>query len=295
MTDQEIIQLLENTGHLGWPLGSASGMVLTDIGCRSLGQPAVARAVASYQDFMLPDLDRFCLKHHGRPAHADGKPGPATYELFAQPRCGCPDYGPNVAAATGNGSWAGCHGVGGYHAAKIHVYRENMPGFLVPHWEEVLERAIASFAKIGLRFIRAERPGAANITVTFETRSRGWIGLAIVGSNQSCGTTIWAKFLATYQPKDTVEMWTELVMHELGHNAGLQHSRGGIMNPSIIYGLPATWIGDPSEPILNRMYGGEPVPGSAPPTPEPPSGIVGRLEMSDGKAYHVTPVPEVPS
>jgi hypothetical protein len=56
-------------------------------------------------------------------------------------------------------------------------------------------------------------------------------------------------------------------MHELGHNAGLDHSRGGVMNPSIVSGLAPSWAGDPSEPILNRYYGGEPI--EQPPVPGP--------------------------
>ena len=50
-------------------------------------------------------------------------------------------------------------------------------------------------------------------------------------------------------------------MHELGHNAGLQHTRGGVMSPSIVHGLPSSWKGDPSRSVLARYYGGEPIPG----------------------------------
>ena len=86
------------------------------------------------------------------------------------------------------------------------------------------------------------------------------IGLAIVGRGQSCRTSIWAKFDPGYQPANVVREWTSLVKHELGHNMGLSHSQGGVMNPSIIAGLPVSWRGDPSEPILSRWFGGKPVP-----------------------------------
>jgi hypothetical protein len=66
-----------------------------------------------------------------------------------------------------------------------------------------------------------------------------------------------------------------LIKHELGHNSGLGHSRGGVMNPSIINGLPVSWKNDPSESQLRKWYGGEPVPGGnplPPDTPQPPTG-----------------------
>jgi len=263
MTDREIVELLESTGHLEWPFGKQQRIpdeVYKFDVQRPLRHPAIEAATASYQNFMCECLDPLCMQHHSRHSQADGQIGPATLELFELPRCGCADYSPDVAAATGSGSWKGCHGVGDYHQATVHIDVQHMPTFLDPHWAEILARVTASYEDIGLRFEFVDEPDA-NIAMSFVERSRGWIGLAIVGQGESCGSQIWARFLSTYKPKNILSEWTTLIMHELGHNAGLQHTRGGVMSPSIVHGLPASWKGDPSRPVLARKYGGVPIPG----------------------------------
>ncbi len=263
MTDREIVELLERTGHLEWPFGKQQRIPdeVWDFKVnRPLRHPAIEAAIGSYQDFLCECLDPLCMKHHGRPAKHDGQLGPATMDLMAIPRCGCPDYGPNVQSAMGNGSWKGCHGIGDFHAAMVEINRDGMPGFLEPAWEEVWARVVEAYDDIGLRWTLTAH-GEANVSMSFVSRSRGWIGLAVVGQNESCSSQIWAKFLSTYKPADIVNEWSTLIMHELGHNAGLNHTRGGVMSPSIVNGLPASWKGDPSRPVLARYYGGEPIPG----------------------------------
>ncbi len=259
MINQETIKLLLRTGHLCFPFGERQEVPKETLDL-PLTHSVIERALASYQDFMIECLDPLCLTHHGRPARANGVSGPATVDLLNLPRCGCCDYGEEVQAAIGTGSWKGCHDVGDFHAATVYVHEEQIPTFLQPVFEKVWDRCAAAYAEIGLKWIRTKDSDAANTDFSFVSRSNGWIGLAIVGQGESCSSEIWCKFLATYNPDDTVGYWTELVMHELGHNASLQHSRGGIMNPSIMRGLPASWIGDPSESILKRLYGGVPIP-----------------------------------
>ena len=270
MNNTAIIQLLTDTGHLSWPRGFEN---TEPIGRGpTIHSPCVHNAIASYQEYMVANLEPLSLIHHHRPARCDGELGPATMELFAQPRCGCCDYGPDVQPATGNGSWAGCHGIGDFHSATVYVDKSGMPSFLEPVFEQAWDGSAAAYDAIGLRWKRVVSLGEANIRFTFVSRSNGWIGLAIVGNKQSCNSFIWCKFLSTYKPSNILGSWTELIMHELGHNAGLQHSRGGIMNPSIITGLKPTWRGDPSESILKRYYGGETVNGGPePPPPDPPT------------------------
>ena len=185
-----------------------------------------------------------------------------------QPRCGHPDYGPDVEAATGSGSWPNCHGIGDFHCAKVRVNPEGMPTFLKPVFDQVLNRVRAAYRDMGLSYDWVgEESTFHNTSINFVPRSNGWIGLAIVGQRESCSSKIWARFLATYKPNNVLNEWTTLIMHELGHNAGLHHSRGGVMNPSIVQGLAPTWRGDPSESILANYYGGEPIPGdNTPPT-----------------------------
>jgi hypothetical protein len=257
MTSQDTIQLLSDTGHLAYPRGEHKPIASVE------GTPvsaAVQEAIASYQEFHSQNLDPLAIKHHSRPLCCDGILGPATEELMAQPRCGCPDHGPDVAAATGSGSWQGCHGIGDFHCAKAYVDKRQMPSFLNDTIEEIWANTVAAYDAIGLRWMRTEDKAEANTVITWETGRTSWIGLAIVGQGQSCQSTIWAKFSARYNPDKTVRMWSGLLCHELGHNAGLGHTRGGIMNPYIL-DLPASWQDDPSRPVLERKYGGEPIDG----------------------------------
>ncbi|KKN77719.1 hypothetical protein LCGC14_0356930 [marine sediment metagenome] len=264
MKDQEVIELLLKTGHLKFPFGDRQE-VPQDTFALTLAHPVIEKAVASYQDFMVECLDPLCLKHHGRPARSNGVSGPATAELFEISRCEYPDYGEevrprNVQAAIGSGSWKGCHDIGDYHAATMFIDTKNMPSF----WEKILEtvwgRFVAANAEIGMQWIRTDDRENANTTLSFTLGRKPWIGLAIVGSNESCSSKIWLQLLASYEPQDLVAMLTELLLHEGGHNMGLYHTRGGIMSATIVRGLPASWKGDPSESILHKLYGGVPIP-----------------------------------
>lgn len=214
-----------------------------------------------------------------RQAMVTGDIDSATQAAMMMPRCQCPDN--EVEAALGTGGWRGCHGLSDAHAAIVDVDPARMPGFLKPEFVNVLRRVQRSYAEIGLLFrfrnqdgldmINGERISDhhRNIRMTF-TRGSNWIGLAIVGNghNQQCSSEIWAKFDYRYQPRNVVSEWTTLIKHELGHNAGLRHTRGGVMNPSIVNGLPVSWKGDPHEETLRKWYGGDPV--EVPGNPKPP-------------------------
>lgn len=263
MTDQEIVDLLTVTGHMEYPHGKSRELRgVSGFGVVSplpLGHEYVGPAIASYQEFNTECLDPLCLKHHSRPLRCDGEPGPATHELWSQPRCKCPDYPLDVQAATGSGNWKGCHNFPNFHAAKAYIDTSRMPGFLDDDFEEIWSNTVNAYDAIGLRWIRTDDKSEANTVISWE-RGRGWIGLAIVGQNQSCQSSIWARFDTGYNPSNTVRMWSGLFMHELGHNAGLQHTRGGIMS-SYLQSLPASWENDPSRPILARKFGGKPIGG----------------------------------
>lgn len=299
-TDREIIELLKDTGHLDYPFGKRKDPL--NVETRPLAHPFVEEAIASYQDFHVCHLEPLCLKHHSRPARLNTGIGPATRELFEIARCGCPDYGELVLPATGNGSWKNCHKIGDFHAATVYVHEDQIPSFLKPYFGEIWDLTVAAYEEIGLRFIRTDDKAAANIDFSWETKRTGWIGLAIVGRGETCGSHIWCKYSVRYQPSDIVREITTLTEHELGHNCGLEHTRSGKMSAYIIAGLNSSWKGDPSEPILKRSFGGEPIsPVPDPPTPKPGKryAIVQHYHVNDqgvavaGEQWEMKPRPEV--
>lgn len=304
MTETDIIDLLNATGHLALPFGEPNPYPTVPTPTH-LNDPAVVAAVESYQSFMAPAIEPLIAKHYPERTSAavriDGTVGPAMQELFDAPRCQYPDYAPATAAAIGSGSWKSCHGIGDFHAASVRINRTNLPSFLAPVFDEVLLRVQKAYDEIGLRF-HFDGRSPVQTEMSFVNSSDGWIGLAIVpGSALSCSSSpIWLRLLATYKGGSTTEaiisQWTSLIKHELGHNCGLSHSSGGVMNPSIVNGLPWSWKGDPSESLLKSRFGGVPIPAEpVPPTPPGPVPPLGNFTWPtngyaqvDGKPIVVT-------
>jgi hypothetical protein len=178
----------------------------------------------------------------------------------------------------GTGQWRGCHNVGGeYHAALAQWDLTLLPTFLEPHFVTVLLKVREAFAAMGLLWMFCDQAGRdllddedytgqhVNTHCTFVRRSDGWLGLAILGGRETCSSLpIWAKFLATFQGGTTsaeiVNQWWTLISHELLHNLGRNHVRGGVMNPSLQRGLRMTFDGDTSEQWMRQQFGGVAVP-----------------------------------
>lgn len=258
MTGQQIITFLKQYGYLP-----------EEFAGDSIYDAPVQEAVAEYQSFDA-NVDLLVHSHHGRALVADGEVGPATVEAMSAPRCGHVDSDAAM-PAQGTGNWPGCHGVGDFHRAIVRVAERQMPNHLQGvFWDEIIPNVVSSYRELGMDFVFKTDAAHPNINFSFVQRSNGWIGLAIVGQNLRCNSNIWCQYLATYRPANVVSEWTTLIKHELGHNCGLRHSRGGVMNPSIVRGLPVSWRGDPSEATLKRWFGGEPVPGDEPDPPDPP-------------------------
>lgn len=199
-------------------------------------------AIASYRSFMNVSEDV------------------SIEDLFALPRCGCPDFQVN----NGSGSWpVGCHpDWPNNHTFHVYFNFNTQPN----HWKSVFEEAWLlveqAYADIGMVFVKTDNRSEANTIVTWQ-RGSGWIGLAIVPNNPRCGQTIWAKYDNRYgtsfDRQTLIYQLAYLMAHEFGHNMGLSHSRGGIMNASLSRGVftPTMWRDDPSYPILKRWFGGE--------------------------------------
>lgn len=330
-----IIEILETTGHLRRPNGVEQQVPA--VGApdypTALDDPLVVEAIKSYQVYHVGVLQPLVAAHHPERAsatvHVDGAVGPAMEELFDTARCECEDYlhpdkEPEVQAAVGEGSWKRCHGIGNWHAAIVQVDEANMP----PHWRqpyksttvflEVLRRVQGMYDGVGLRFYFVNSQGIDYLTgekvegsvqtkLSFVTSSSGWIGLAIVPQTpQSCSSNpIWLRLLASFGRNFDIERLirdlTSLLAHELGHNCSLGHQGGGqgVMSPYIVPNLPGTFIGDPSQALLVRRFGGVAIPKEPDPEPPPPptgSGYWPDLLITDeatGKKYRAFPQAEV--
>lgn len=265
---EKIIRRLWELGHFYNPK-TYHDIKEVDLPKLSLDDESVKDATASFQEFMADSFDKFSSEHHSRIGVADGDIGPATLDLLEMPRCGFPDYTQeDLMLANGSGSWpVGCHpDWPNNHAFSVQVNKSSMPSFLGSRTDEnsVFEKAWRlqrlAYADMGIVYVRDDNNSRANTLVTFQ-RGRGWIGLAIVPRNPKCGDRIWAKFDVRYSPRDLLNQWARLLAHEFGHNMGMSHFRGGIMNPSIVSGVftPTAWRGDPAERTLARWFGGDPV------------------------------------
>lgn len=301
MKPQEIIRRLWDLGHFHNP-AHMTDVKEQDLDQLTLTDGVVRTAMASFQEFMAADFDRLSAVHHGRPGITDGDIGPASVDLMSVERCGCPDYAMSVQEATGSGSWpANCHpDWPGVHTFTIQVDKRGMPSFLGSRddpdsvFERAFERMRQAYADIGIVFIREDNNSRANTLVTWQ-RGAGWIGLAIVPSRMSCGLRIWAKFDNRYSPSALFDQWARLLAHEFGHNMGMSHFRGGIMNPSIVSGpfTPTAWRGDPAFGSLRRFFGGEPVdlggdkPDPDPPKPDPDDPKPKRFYLSGSVTAHL--------
>ncbi len=275
--------------------------------------------IEAFRSLALSDVTsyaRHVFEIHGRPPQFDGHFGPALQAMVEDPagRCPVPDFAPppgvvfafddpslqqvveqmqarGTQPALGNGNWQSCHNIGNAHCATVMVDMTGLPTFLTGIFGKVLTRVQKAYADIGLlfRFLDKQKKDMltgdvfdsnVNIDMSFANSSSGWIGLAIVGTGETCGGRIWAKFLNTYKGGSTDEaiitQWTTLIKHELCHNCGFSHSNGGVMNPSIVNNLPPEWsANDPTTPKLTRAFSGVPVavPGGGPtpnPGPTPP-------------------------
>lgn len=260
------------------------------------------KMVELFQSKMWLDYRDEGIAQLGRDPLIDGVVGPVTKEVFKLPRCGCPDFafpkkeGVYKPEEAGIGPWKGCHNVGDAHAAHFQ-YQNDPPSHMnrdAGDGETIFTKALRKVrevnAKKGLlcyfsgpgiiEEFHPEDMGSVQSRVSW-TRGNGWIGLAIVGRDgMPCSETIWIQydnsFTSSYDIARAIHGMVLLKLHEQGHNEGLGHTSGGIMNPSLRLSTTADWEGDVAEEWQRRRFGFKPVPipgpgpGPEPPDPEPP-------------------------
>lgn len=263
MTELEIITLLDFYGHLRSPFGERRG--IANIGNLKLADQPVRDAIESFQSFhavaMEPIIAAFYPQRLSAVVKVDGLVGPATEALLQTERCANPDYDMSLPEAlVGGGNWKSCHNIGPFHCVVLR-FKNEPPAHIASLFNSIWDRVIDSYAEIGLLIRRDDKAANFNIELSFVQPDGGWIGLAIVGQGETCSSQpIWCRYDKNYKPADLLSEWTTLIKHEIGHNCGLSHSSGGVMNPYIIKGLPVSWKGDSSLPLLKSRFGGEPIP-----------------------------------
>lgn len=279
MNDNKIIAWLWQFGHFRNPIFASTAEVTeADLSKLTLSHPHVRSAVASIQA-LDANLGPMVFRHHGRELQIDGDIGPATRDLFDLPRCGEADYGSDN-AATGIGSWPvpGCDPLRKNrqreHSIRVNVRTRGMPYSLAYFWRFIkIARECAAEMGLAARYI-LDSPDPSRdceINVEFERQAGSVIGWNEFPTPGTCAQTIQGRIDPGWTPGEPVYDATLWEHEQLGHGLGLRHTRGGIMNPSILRFSRLTWKGDPHERTMRDYFGGVPVPldDVNPPTPGP--------------------------
>jgi hypothetical protein len=241
------------------------------------------------------NFDVLVRKHYGpdREPKFDGDIGPATRELIELPRCPLPDFPPppgarfyyedpdlqaavesmQAAAAFTGSYWRGCDPQRpDIHSCVIGIDIRQAPSNFLAHQEEILEARRACAAEIGVavRFvINPQSMEGLQQYQVYKNIPGGVIGMNYFPSSNSCGKIPNGSMDSGYNPSDW-KLHANLGTHESeGHGFGFNHTRGGIMNPSIVLVWPLSWKNDPSWNVAERYYGGKPIPGGPGPGPDP--------------------------
>lgn len=273
----------------------------------NVDEPAVRKMSGSEADAKLlikslqesdANYDPLVLAWHKRPPEFDGEIGPATKDLVDLPRCPLPDFAPppnasfhyddpglqaavesmQRAAAMGSGSWPSCDPERtGVNSLRVRIDPARMPSTIQAYHVQALAAVVAAYSEMGcaLRYILAAS-GDCEIAKLFQSLAGSVIGWNEFPEGDTCNQTINGRLDTGYAPSD-YRYWANLECHETGHGVGLQHTRGSIMNPSILLVWPLTWKGSPSEASMRRYFGGVPLTPPTPPVPPAHPPVTGSL------------------
>lgn len=283
--------------------------------------------IRSYQN-SDENYNGLVLAFHKRIPNFDGEIGPATEALAdirMDPKLACPmpdfplppgatfDTGdPELnaaiesqqrAEAMGSGSWPSCDPTRlGVNSFRVNLAMANIPGTVKAYLDKALEAVVKAYAETGcaLRYVKDGDATECEISKKFQNLSGSVIGWNEFPNPGTCNQVINGRLDTGYAPSD-YRYWANLECHETGHGVGLQHTRGHIMNPSILLVWPLSWFGGPSESVMRRYFGGVAVPtGGDPPPPPPPGDRVwfkGSFELLKGEQslgqFIIAPKPQV--
>lgn len=290
-------------------------------------EPDAKDLIRSYQN-SDDNYSALVLAFHKRVPDFDGEIGPATEalaEIRMNPELACPmpdfplppgatfDTGdPELnaafesqqrAEAMGSGSWPSCDPTRtGVNSFRVNLAMANCPSTVKAYLDKALEAVVKAYAEIGcaLRYVKDGDPKECEISKKFQSLAGSVIGWNEFPNPGTCNQVINGRLDTGYAPSD-YRYWANLECHETGHGVGLQHTRGHIMNPSILLVWPLRWFGGPSESTMRRYFGGEPVPVTGEPLPPPPTGDkhwFKGLELmkgseSTGQHFILAPKPQV--
>lgn len=251
--------------------------------------------VASYQSSDINADILVYAFHAGRKIQYDGDIGPATIGLAEIKRCPLPDIPPpegasfdygndelnavvrsqQEAAASGfvGSYWRGCDPANPtIHSLVIGIDDRSAGSNYKANRDKILEARRACAAEIGVavKFVlNPESTSGLQQYQVYRNIPGGVIGMNYFPSSNSCGKIPNGSMDSSYDPSNW-QLHANLGTHEAeGHGFGFNHTRGGIMNPSIVLVWPLSWKNGPSWSVAKRYYGGEPLDPPTPPTDPP--------------------------
>lgn len=243
--------------------------------------------------------------------YGQGDDGPALQQLVDSPRCPLPDFPPppnavfhyddpdlqkaveSMQAAAANPPisgpyWRGCDSQRtDVHSLVIGIDTKEAPSVFLANQEKILEARRACAAEIGVsvRFvINPQSMDGLQQYQVYHYIAGGVIGMNYFPSSNSCGRIPNGSMDSSYNPSNW-QLHANLGCHESeGHGFGFNHTRGGIMNPSIVLVWPLSWKGDTGWSQVTRYYPAKPLEGEPGPNPPPTSPASQRVYLKANEA-----------